>query len=52
MHLTFTKLQHFGAEVSPVDLRAMHDEETLGLVRAGMDEHAVLVFRSRREITL
>ena len=48
MHLTFTKLQHFGAEVSPVDLRATHDQETLGRIRAGMDEHAVLVFRDQR----
>jgi len=45
MGLTFRKLQqHFAAEVSPVDLRQVHDPETLAEIRAGMDEHAVLVF--------
>jgi len=35
------------AEVSPVDLRRVHDPETLGQIRAGMDEYAVLVFRDQ-----
>ena len=49
MGLTFRKLQqHFAAEVSPVDLRQVHDPETLAEIRAGMDEHAVLVFREQR----
>jgi alpha-ketoglutarate-dependent 2,4-dichlorophenoxyacetate dioxygenase len=48
MRLTFRKLhQHFAAEVSPVDLRQVHDPETLAEIRAGMDEHAVLVFREQ-----
>ena len=49
MGLTFRKLhQHFAAEVSPIDLRQVHDPETLGEIRAGMDEYAVLVFREQR----
>ena len=48
MSLTFRELhQHFVAEASPVDLRRVHDAETLGLIRAGMDEHAVLVFHDQ-----
>ena len=48
MGLTFRKLhQHFAAEVGPVDLRQVHDPETLAEIRAGMDEHAVLVFRDQ-----
>ena len=48
MALTFRKLhRHFVAEVSPVDLRQVHDRETLARIRAGMDEHAVLVFRDQ-----
>jgi alpha-ketoglutarate-dependent 2,4-dichlorophenoxyacetate dioxygenase len=48
MTLTFRPLhQCFVAEVSPVDLRTVHDEETLGEIRAGMDEYAVLVFRDQ-----
>ena len=40
MALTFRKLhQHFVAEVSPVDLRQVHDRETLARIRAGMDEY-------------
>jgi alpha-ketoglutarate-dependent 2,4-dichlorophenoxyacetate dioxygenase len=35
------------AEVSPVDLRQVHDPETLGQIRVGMDEYAVLVFRGQ-----
>jgi alpha-ketoglutarate-dependent 2,4-dichlorophenoxyacetate dioxygenase len=48
MALTFRNLHpHFVAEVSPVDLRRVHDAETLAVIRAGMDEHAVLVFRDQ-----
>ena len=48
MTLTFRKLHPcFVAEVSPVDLRRVHDTETLGQIRAGMDEYAVLVFRDQ-----
>jgi alpha-ketoglutarate-dependent 2,4-dichlorophenoxyacetate dioxygenase len=48
MALTFRKLhQLFAAEVSPVDLRRVHDRETLAQIRAGMDEYAVLVFRDQ-----
>jgi alpha-ketoglutarate-dependent 2,4-dichlorophenoxyacetate dioxygenase len=46
MALTFRQLHpHFVAEVSPVDLRQVHDRETLAEIRAGMDTYAVLVFR-------
>ena len=48
MSLTFRKLHpHFVAEVSPVDLRRVHDRATLAEIRAGMDAHAVLVFREQ-----
>ena len=48
MALTFRKLHpHFAAEVSPVDLRHIHDPETLAAIRGGMDEYAVLVFREQ-----
>ena len=48
MTLTFRKLHPcFAAEVSPVDLRRVHDPEPLGQIRAGMDEYAVLVFRDQ-----
>jgi alpha-ketoglutarate-dependent 2,4-dichlorophenoxyacetate dioxygenase len=48
MALTFRKLhQHFVAEVSRVDLRQVHDRETLAWIRAGMDEYAVLVVRDQ-----
>jgi alpha-ketoglutarate-dependent 2,4-dichlorophenoxyacetate dioxygenase len=48
MALTFRKLHpHFVGEVSPVDLRRVHDPETLAEIRAGMDEYAVLVFRDQ-----
>jgi len=46
--VTFRKLHPcFVAEVSPVDLRRVHDPEILGQIRAGMDEYAVLVFRDQ-----
>ena len=48
MALRFRRLHpHFVAEVSPVDLRRVHDAETLAEIRGGMDEHAVLVFRDQ-----
>jgi alpha-ketoglutarate-dependent 2,4-dichlorophenoxyacetate dioxygenase len=48
MALTFRRLHpHFAAEVSPVDLRRVHDPETLAAIRGGMDEYAVLVFREQ-----
>jgi alpha-ketoglutarate-dependent 2,4-dichlorophenoxyacetate dioxygenase len=48
MALTFRKLHsHFVGEVGPVDLRRVHDAETLAEIRAGMDEYAVLVFRDQ-----
>ncbi len=48
MTLKFQRLHpRFVAEVSPVDLRAVHDRETLGEIREGMDEYAVLVFRDQ-----
>ena len=48
MTLRFRKLHpHFAAEASAVDLRGVHDDETLERIRAGMDEHAVLVFRDQ-----
>jgi alpha-ketoglutarate-dependent 2,4-dichlorophenoxyacetate dioxygenase len=48
MALTFRQLHpHFVAEVSPVDLRQVHDRQTLDQIRAGMDEYAVLVFRDQ-----
>ena len=37
----------FVGEVSGVDLRRVHDRETLGEIRAGMDRFAVLVFREQ-----
>ena len=48
MALTFMKRHPtFVAEVSPIDLRRVHDAETLGQIRAGIDEHAILVFRDQ-----
>jgi alpha-ketoglutarate-dependent 2,4-dichlorophenoxyacetate dioxygenase len=48
MTLTFRKLHpHFVAEVSAIDLRCVHDAETLARIRAGMDEYAVLVFHDQ-----
>jgi alpha-ketoglutarate-dependent 2,4-dichlorophenoxyacetate dioxygenase len=48
MTLTFRKLHpYFAGEVSPVDLRRVHDPETLAAIRGGMDEYAVLVFRDQ-----
>ena len=48
MTLTFRTLHpHFVAEVGPIDLRQATDPETLLEIRAGMDEHALLVFRNQ-----
>jgi alpha-ketoglutarate-dependent 2,4-dichlorophenoxyacetate dioxygenase len=48
MRLTFRRLHpHFAAEVGPVDLRRADDPGTLAEIHAGMDEHAVLVFRDQ-----
>jgi alpha-ketoglutarate-dependent 2,4-dichlorophenoxyacetate dioxygenase len=48
MVLTFRELHPcFAAEVSAVDLRHAEDRDTLDQIRAGMDNHAVLVFRQQ-----
>ncbi len=48
MALTFRRLHpHFVAEVSRVDLRRVHDRDTLAEIRAGLNEYAVLVFRDQ-----
>jgi len=45
MSLPFRKLHpFFAAEVGPIDLRRVFDQETLAQIRAGMDEYGVLVF--------
>ena len=49
MAVTFRKLHpHFVAEASRIDLRQVHDPKTLAAIRAGMDDHALLVFRDQR----
>lgn len=49
MSVTFKQLSPvFVGEVSPVDLRQVHDRETLERIRAGMDEFGVLVFRNQQ----
>lgn len=46
--LHFTPLHDtFVAEVSPIDLRQVHDADTLLALRAGMDRFGVLVFRDQ-----
>jgi alpha-ketoglutarate-dependent 2,4-dichlorophenoxyacetate dioxygenase len=48
MVLAFTPLHPlFAAEVGPIDLRAVHEPGTLGEIRRGMDQYAVLVFRDQ-----
>jgi alpha-ketoglutarate-dependent 2,4-dichlorophenoxyacetate dioxygenase len=48
MALTFHRLHpHFAAEAAGLDLRTVHDAETLAAIRAGMDEYAVLVFHDQ-----
>ncbi|AWB34511.1 TauD/TfdA family dioxygenase [Orrella marina] len=47
--LTFTPLHRsFMAEVSPVDLRTVTDEETLGTIRQAMNQYGVLVFHDQK----
>ena len=49
MTVTFHKLHpHFVAEADRIDLRRVHDPETLAAIRAGMDDYALLVFRDQR----
>ena len=46
--IRFTPLHAtFAAEVSPIDLRQVHDRESLLALRAGMDQYGVLVFRQQ-----
>lgn len=48
MVLAFRPLHpSFAAEAGPVDLHAATDPDTLAQIRAGMDRHAVLVFRDQ-----
>ncbi len=48
MSLSFRPLHPlFAAEVGPVDLRNVHDRETLDEIRAGMDRYGVLVFHDQ-----
>lgn len=48
MTLTFNQLHpHFFAEVGPIDLRDVHDRETLVEIRAGMDRYGVLLFKDQ-----
>ncbi len=48
MAVTFRQLHPtFMAEVGPIDLRAVHDAETLAELRAGMDRYGVLVFHDQ-----
>ncbi len=48
MKLSFKPLSPvFAAEVSPIDLRQVHDRDTLEQLRAGMDQYGVLVFRQQ-----
>lgn len=37
----------FAAEAAPIDLRQVHDAQTLEAIRRGMDQYAVLVFRNQ-----
>jgi len=49
MAITFKKLHPtFAAEVSPIDLRHVHDEPTLAALRARMSEFGVLVFKNQQ----
>src|SRR5207302_1222053 len=48
MRLTFNKLHPlFVGEASPIELRSVHDPETLAAIRAGMDEYAILVLHDQ-----
>src|SRR5262249_47418825 len=45
---TFRKLhRHFVGESSSIELRNTFDPDTLAVIRAGMDEYAILVFRDQ-----
>jgi alpha-ketoglutarate-dependent 2,4-dichlorophenoxyacetate dioxygenase len=49
MAITITPLTPaFAGEVGPIDLRRVHDRESLEAIRAGMDRYAVLVFRDQQ----
>ena len=49
MGLSFRPLHpRFAAEASTIDLRSVDDRGMLEAIRAGMDDHAVLVFRDQR----
>jgi len=53
MALTFRKLHpHFVAEVGPIDLRQVHDPETLAGLRAGMDVGRTLAAADLAQQTL
>ena len=48
MSLRFKQLTPcFVGEASPIDLRTVHDRETLEQIRAGMDQYGVLIFRDQ-----
>ncbi len=48
MTVTITPLTPvFAGEVGAIDLRKVHDRESLEAIRAGMDKYAVLVFRDQ-----
>lgn len=49
MTVTITPLTPvFAGEVGAIDLRQVHDRETLEAIRAGMDKYGVLVFRDQK----
>ena len=48
MPVTITPLTPvFAGEVGAIDLRQVHDRQSLEAIRAGMDKYAVLVFRDQ-----
>src|SRR5258708_11001064 len=48
MTVTITPLTPvFAGKVGAIDLRQVHDRESLEAIRAGMDKYAVLVFRDQ-----
>jgi alpha-ketoglutarate-dependent 2,4-dichlorophenoxyacetate dioxygenase len=49
MALTIQKLtDHFGAEITGLDLTANLDDAVVSEIKAALDEHSVLVFRNQR----
>src|SRR5688572_29990600 len=40
--------EHIGADVGGVDLGGEIDEETLGQIRAAINQHSLLVFRNQK----